>query len=86
MFIDTDDNITINWTVFIGTDGLWELLTRKNVNTQLIGKEDLKTYKNLILTNAHLNRYQPGDNINITRGKKFRDAIAPLFAKPRDGA
>jgi len=29
--------------VFRGTEGLWELLTRKNVNTQIIGKEDLKT-------------------------------------------
>jgi len=82
-FIDPDDNITIKGTVFRGTEGLWELLTRKNVNMQLTGKEDLKTYKKiLILTNAHLTRYQPGDNINITRGKKFRNVIAPLFAKP----
>jgi len=29
------------------TEGLWELLTRKNVNTELINKDDLKTYKNL---------------------------------------
>jgi len=43
VFIDTDDNFTIKWTMFRGTEGLWELLTRKNVNTQLIGKEDLKT-------------------------------------------
>jgi len=43
VFIDTDDNITIKGTVFRGTEGLGELLTRKNVNTQLIGKENLKT-------------------------------------------
>jgi len=36
------------------------------------------------MTNAHLNTYNPGDNINVTRGKKFRDIIAPLFAKPND--
>ena len=35
------------------------------------------------MSNAHLTRYQPGDNINTTRGKKFREVIAPLFAKPK---
>ena len=45
MFIDPDENITIKGTVFRGTEGLWELLTRKNVNTQLIGKEGLKTWR-----------------------------------------
>ena len=32
---------------------------------------------------ALLSRYQPGDNINIRRGKEFRDVIAPLFVKPK---
>jgi len=45
VFMGTDDNVTIKGSVFIGTEGLWELLTRKNVNTQLISKGDLKTYK-----------------------------------------
>jgi len=36
------------------------------------------------MTNAHLTRYQPDGNINITRGKKYRDIIAPLFAKPKE--
>jgi len=34
------------------------------------------------MNNTHLNIYQPGDNINITPGKTFRDVVAPLFAKP----
>jgi len=41
--IDLDDNITIKGTVFRGTEGLRQLLTCKNENMQLIGKEDLKT-------------------------------------------
>ena len=45
VFIDPDDNFTIKRTAFRGTDGLWELLTRKNVNTEVIKKNDLKTYK-----------------------------------------
>jgi len=57
VFIDPDDNITIKGTALRGTEGLWEMLTRKHVN---IGKGDLNTYKKiLILTNAHSNRYQP---------------------------
>jgi len=43
--IDPDANLTIKGTAFSVTWGLWELLTRKNVNTQLVDKDDLKTYK-----------------------------------------
>ena len=45
VFKDLDDNITIKGKEFRVTEWLWELLTRKNVNKQLIGKKDLKTYK-----------------------------------------
>ena len=45
--IDTDGNITIKGSVFRGTEGLLELLTRKNVNTECINKDNLKTYKNI---------------------------------------
>ena len=84
VFIDPDANLTIKGTVLRGTESLWDLVTRKNVNTQLIGKQKLKTHKKeLILTNANLNRYKAGDYINVTRGKKFREVIAPLFAKPK---
>jgi len=47
VFIHPDENITIKGTAFRDTEGLWELLTRKNVNKQLIGKEDLRTYENI---------------------------------------
>jgi len=54
------------------------------VNTEFITKDDLKTYKKILtMANAHLTKYQPDGNINITRGKKFRDIIALLFAKPK---
>ena len=31
------------------------------------------------MTNAHFNRFQRGENINITRGKKFRYVINKLY-------
>jgi len=40
------------------------------MNTDFITKDDLKTYKKILTKpNAHLNKYQPDGNINITRGK-----------------
>jgi len=41
----TPDKFTGKGTAFRGTLGLWELLTRKNVNTDVIIKADLKTHK-----------------------------------------
>ena len=82
--VDTDSVITTKERVFKGLKGLWELLTQKKVNTEFITKDDLKTYKKILTrTNAHLTKYQPEGNINMKRGKKFRDIIEPLFAKPK---
>jgi len=51
----------------------------KKVNTEIVTKDDLKTYKKILtMTNANLTQYLPDSNINITRGKIFRDIIAPL--------
>ena len=40
---DTSGDITIKDRVFKGSKGLWELLTRKKVNTEVITKYDLKS-------------------------------------------
>jgi len=70
--------------VFKGSKGLWELLTRKKVNTDFITKDDLKTYKKILtVTNTRLTRYQPDGNIHITRGKKISYCPCALFAKPK---
>ena len=66
------------------SEGLWELLTRRRVNKEHVTSDDLRTYKKiLLLTNAHLDGYQPGGVINVSRGKKFREIIALLFARPK---
>jgi hypothetical protein len=62
---DTEGNIHIGEPdtaiKFSATTGLWELLTRKKVDKQLVTQSDLQTYKNILeLTNAHLERYEPG--------------------------
>jgi len=84
VLVDKSGDITIKDRLFRGTKGLWELLTLKNVNTEAVTQDDLKSYKKILsMTNAHLTRYQPDCNINITRGKKFREIIAHLFAKAK---
>ena len=53
--VDTRGDITIKDRVFKGSKGFWELLTCKNVNTEIITKDDLKSYKKILtMTNAHL--------------------------------
>jgi len=82
--VDTSGDITIKDRAFKGSKCLWELLTRKEVYTEVINKDDLKSYKKILtMTNAHLTQYQADGNINITRGKIFRFIISPLFAKPK---
>jgi len=69
---------------FKGTRGLWELLTRKKVNKDLVSANDLKQYKAiLILTSGHLEHYEPGAPIHVTRSVKFRDVIAKLFPQTK---
>ena len=41
--VDTSGDTTIKDRVFKGSKSLWELLTRKKLNTEFITKDDLKT-------------------------------------------
>jgi len=80
VLVDTDSDITINGKEFRGTKGLWELLTRKSVDRRKIPTDDLKNYKKLLeLTKANLTDHQPGADIQIMRGSKYRDVIPRLF-------
>jgi len=86
VLVDTSGDITIKDRVFKGSKGLWELLTRNNVNTEVIIKDDLKSYKKILtMTNAHLTQYQPDGNINITRGKKISGNHCAPLRNRRDG-
>jgi len=58
--VDTDGDITIKERVIKGSKELWELLTRKEVYTELITKDNLKKYKKILtMTNAHLTSFPP---------------------------
>jgi hypothetical protein len=82
--VDTDIIISVKDKEYQGTKGLWELLTRKNVRQSKISTEDLKNYKSIIeATNAHLEDYKPTGNIQISKGLKYRQINASLFAESR---
>jgi hypothetical protein len=66
--VDEPGVITISGKRFKLTKGLWELLTRKDVDTGTISPNDMQRYKSILqMTNAHLTRYEPGGNKDISR-------------------
>jgi hypothetical protein len=82
--VDANSDLYIKNKHFVGTPGLWELLTRKCVNKKLVNKDDLKQYKSILnLTSAHLEGYEPDAPIHVSRGIKFRTVIAKLFTQTR---
>ena len=63
-------------------------LDTQNVSSDVITNSDLKAYKHILeLTNAHLVGYEPGGDIQITRGSKYVKVISKLFPQtPRHRA
>ena len=85
MLVDQDGDITIKENEFRGSEGLWELFTRKRVNKEHETSEDLRKYKKiLLLTNPQLEGYQPG-GFTVSRGKKSAK-LSPRFSRgPKSG-
>ena len=81
--VDYISNITISGKQFKGTEDLWTLLTRKTQITT-IDKNELQKYKTILeMTNAHLEGYKAWNNIQTSRGIKFRNVIAKLFPEAK---
>jgi len=84
VLVDQDGDITIKENEFRGSEGLWELLTRKNVNKGHVTSDDLRSYKKiLLLTNSHLEGYEPGGVINVSRGKSSAKLSHPFSSGPK---
>jgi hypothetical protein len=80
--IDGDRNIYHNVKRFKGTEGLWEILTRKKPNLAAVTTKEFRKYKSILqMTNAHFEHYEPGSYIHVSRGVKYRDVIAKLFTQ-----
>jgi hypothetical protein len=82
--IDDASDIYVKNRLFRGTEGVWELLTRKNPNLETVAEDDYKNYKGILLmTNGHLEHYRPDGNIQISRGNKYRNVISKFFQQIR---
>ena len=74
-------DLSIGWT---RTRGLWELLTRKNVNSDVITKSDQNAYKSILVrTKAHFVGYEPGGDIHVSCRVKYSKIISRLFPRSR---
>ena len=75
------DNIIINDITFVGTPGLWELITLKNPENYT--EEDLTKYEQLvILTNTAYRNNDPTQNYpKQSRGIKWKNIIKPIWEK-----
>jgi len=81
VLVDQDGDITIKENEFRGSEGLWELLTRKDVNKEHVTSDDLRKYKKiLLLTNGLLEGYDPAGAINVGRGKSSAK-LSPPFSR-----
>jgi len=70
VLVNQDGDITIKEKEFRGAVGLWELLTRKRENKEHVTSDNLRTYKKvLLMTNAHLEGYQPKVSLKSVEGK-----------------
>jgi len=65
--VDRDSNMHINNVEFPATKGMWELLTRKRVDKNLVTGADIKQYKAILeMTSARLEGYKPRANIRTS--------------------
>lgn len=78
--IITDKKIIVDKHNYDKTPGLKELLTKRAPNSSVITKEDIKSYKSmLLLTNVHRRDYDPNKPIKSNKGRKYLEFIKPLF-------
>ena len=81
-FITIEDNdIKVDGITFVGTPGLWELITLKNPENYT--EEDLTKYEQLvILTNTAYRNNNPTQNYpKQSRGIKWKNIIKPIWEK-----
>ena len=82
--VDRESNLTIKGKHHKGIRGLWELLGRKDVNSDVITESDLKKYKTILeATNAHLEGFEPGMTSYSIADLHFQKVISWLFPQTK---
>ena len=78
--VDENGDVSLLGVTYEGTEGLWELLTKTNVDQSLVTPYDMRSYKRILeSTNGHLSDNYASRHIKTIRGTKHRDVISELF-------
>lgn len=80
---DNEGNIHINDVQYKGTEGLYELLFKRQPDEEMYKENDLNAYKDILIkTNAHKKGYIKSSNINRpVNSIKYKTVISYLFPK-----
>ena len=88
VIITGDSNIIIKESgdKFLGTDGLWELITSKHLEEEFdYDKDDLKEYERLMIkTNALHKNYNPDNPYpRSSKSDKWLEILGPIWSRKR---
>lgn len=85
--VDKSDNVIINGVTYKGTPGLFELIFKRIPNDAVYNASDLVKYKNiLVATNAHKRGYSFNEQMNGSKGFKWKHVIGKLFEPARSSS
>ena len=77
----SDNKLFVDGVPYEGTEGLWELVTKKDVDESKVTKHDLETYKKILIqSKVHLDKT---GRPRSSRGKKYKQIISKLFPVTR---
>ena len=83
VIITEDDDIVIKegGDRFLGTHGLWELITSKNPEEDLYDKDDIRNYERLMMKTNALHRGNDPNNPNPKSSKsvKWKTILGPIW-------
>lgn len=76
----TKDSVVVNGTNFSKTNGLLELLFKKNPDSKIYNMNDKINYRDILeISSAHKKNYNKNEALKSFRSNKFYYIIAPLF-------
>src|SRR5688572_26781503 len=75
------DSMTVKGKTYVGTPGLWELMTLKKPNESIIGGNDRDEYDEILVSSGALFTKKNPNKPKSSRGVKYNKYIKPLLAE-----
>ncbi|XP_065651153.1 uncharacterized protein LOC136079349 [Hydra vulgaris] len=73
-----ENNINIDGKNYIGTKGLWELITKFNPNKEVYNNEDIENYRDILLQTDVITSSNP-NKPKSSRSEKYNELISPIW-------